>query len=299
MNDRLPLISIGMPVFNCERTVAESVQSIVQQTYRNWELIVIDDGSSDNTVKIVSQFQDARIKIIREESNHGLAARLNEAVIQSRGEFFGRMDGDDVSYPNRFQSQLAYLLRHPQVDVLGGAILIFDGEGSPIGLRVPFLDHNTMCRRPWGKFGIPHVTWIGRTSWFRRNPYKIGARCAQDRELLLRSRCTSCFAAMEDVLVGVRELRISLKKTVPARLEFVQAMVREGIRQRCPSLLTVGVAVESTKILLDATAVWSGLEYRLLRHRIPSCPQIAKDEWIQVRDQVRASMPSQIATPVR
>src|SRR3977135_2951826 len=96
-----PLVSVIMSVLNGAATVGAAVRSIQMQTLQDWELIVNDNGSSDNTGSIVSGFGDSRIRLIREAPGAGLATRLNQAAALSRGEFIARMDADDVCFPER------------------------------------------------------------------------------------------------------------------------------------------------------------------------------------------------------
>ncbi|PSB51390.1 glycosyltransferase family 2 protein, partial [Chroococcidiopsis cubana CCALA 043] len=91
-----PLVSIGMPVFNCEQVLTSAVNSIVNQTYQNWELILIDDGSKDKTLEVANSFSDPRIKVISDGLNLKLPRRLNQAISLSKGKYFARMDGDDI-----------------------------------------------------------------------------------------------------------------------------------------------------------------------------------------------------------
>lgn len=92
-----PLVSTGMPVFNCQQTLNTAVQSILNQTYSNWKLIMIDDGFQDRTLDIAHSFHDPRIKVVSGGQNQQLPIRLNQAIALSRGKCFARMDGDDVS----------------------------------------------------------------------------------------------------------------------------------------------------------------------------------------------------------
>src|ERR1700747_664207 len=119
-----PLVSVGMPVLNCERTLEVAIRSILQQTYENWQMVLVDDGSKDRTVEIARSFTDERSRVIADGFHRGLSARLNQAIILSMGEYFARMDGDDVSYPQRFDAQVRYLEEHPRVDLLGAGILV-------------------------------------------------------------------------------------------------------------------------------------------------------------------------------
>jgi glycosyltransferase involved in cell wall biosynthesis len=125
-----PLVSVIMSMRNGAATVGATVRSIQLQTLEDWELIVIDDGSSDRSSFIVEAFGDARIRLVRETSSAGLAPRLNQAVALSRGEFIARMDADDVCFPQRLARQIAQLREDPSLDVLGclGTMLIFLGS---------------------------------------------------------------------------------------------------------------------------------------------------------------------------
>ncbi len=279
-----PLVSIGMPVYNCEGTVRLAIESIVKQSYTNWELIVIDDGSKDRTVAAICEVGDPRIHVVTHSDNKGLPVRLNEAVTLARGPYFARMDGDDISYPERLQLQVSYLVRHKEIDVLGGAILILNAHEIPIGLRLQARNHAEICRRPWRGFGIPHVTWMGKTTWFRSHPYNGAMTHAQDRDLLMRGRSDSQFAALENVLVAVREPPLSWHKQWRARRQFMKAMAKQGVAQNELSLLFIGIPIEGAKFLLDAIAIVTGLQHHLLRHRVPHCPEFEKQRWLAVLD---------------
>ena len=113
-----PLVSIGISVYNCQATIGSAFRSILNQTYENWELILIDDGSQDDTLTIIKQFNDDRIRIYSDGRNRGLPGRLNEAVALSQGKYFARMDGDDICYPTRLASQVDFLEKNPGATVV-------------------------------------------------------------------------------------------------------------------------------------------------------------------------------------
>ena len=123
--DDCPLVSIGLPTFNCEKTLAIAIRSILNQTYGNWELLLMEDGSSDRTLEVARSFSDPRISVFTDHSHKGRVPRLNQAVAMSRGEYFARMDADDVAYPERLERQAEYLAWHPDIDLLGCGILVF------------------------------------------------------------------------------------------------------------------------------------------------------------------------------
>jgi glycosyltransferase involved in cell wall biosynthesis len=105
-------VSVLMSVKNCEKEVYNSVESILNQTYENFEFLIVDDASTDNTLKILNKFKDKRIKIYENKSNIGLTKSLNYLIKKSRGQFIARQDADDVSLPNRFEKQLDFLKKN-------------------------------------------------------------------------------------------------------------------------------------------------------------------------------------------
>lgn len=127
-----PLISVVMPVYNCESFVAEAVNSILSQTFKKFEFIIIDDGSTDNTHHILQVFsrQDPRIKLYR-QSNAGLVHSLNKAIKLARGKYIARMDADDISVANRLEKQIEFMNNHSDVYILGGWAKLF-GEKNEV-----------------------------------------------------------------------------------------------------------------------------------------------------------------------
>lgn len=113
------MISVIMPVYNCERYVEDAVGSILCQSYRDFEFLIIDDASTDNTVSIITKFNDSRIQLINKPKNTGYTNSLNYALSIAKGKYIARMDGDDVSLPERFAKQIYFLESHPKVVVCG------------------------------------------------------------------------------------------------------------------------------------------------------------------------------------
>ncbi|MCB2153940.1 glycosyltransferase [bacterium] len=120
-DERQPLASVIVPAFNAAATIAETIESVQAQTYTNWEMVITDDGSSDETPAIVREFAaaDDRIRLLQFEENTGLAARArNNSMQHARGEFFAFLDADDVWVPEKLEKQIAYLLDHPDIDAI-------------------------------------------------------------------------------------------------------------------------------------------------------------------------------------
>jgi len=136
-----PLITVALPVFNAGHFLEIAVRSIVNQTFSDWELLIIDDGSTDDALHSINKLLDARIRILRDGLNKGLPERLNQAIDLARGKFFARMDQDDVSFPERFARQLKYLKDNPQVDVVAVQSVTVSDDNMIIGLLSCPLTH--------------------------------------------------------------------------------------------------------------------------------------------------------------
>jgi glycosyltransferase involved in cell wall biosynthesis len=267
MNRTEPLISIGMPAFNCKRTLALAIRSILKQSYQNWELLVVEDGSSDETVEVARSFSDSRIRVMSDGRHKGLVARLNQAVAASRGRYFARMDADDVAYPERLEHQVEFLERHPEVHLLGCGMLVFRDNGAAQGCRVSPRSHEELCREPTDGFAIGHPTWMGRTRWFEAHPYDSAAVLSEDQVLLLRAFENSQFACLPEILCGYRENRLVLRKILIGRCGFAKAAIRKLVGRREYFTAAGTVLKQFAKAIVDVIAVSTGLDYRVLAHR--------------------------------
>jgi glycosyltransferase involved in cell wall biosynthesis len=128
-----PTVSVMMAVYNSERYVEEAVASVLGQTFTDFELLILDDGSTDGSLEVLRRLAatDPRIRLTS-RPNKGLAPTLNELVDMARGEFLARMDADDVSLPERFERQVAYLRAHPECVLVGCRVRLIDPDGDPL-----------------------------------------------------------------------------------------------------------------------------------------------------------------------
>lgn len=123
-----PLVSVIIPAYNCEDYVEVAVKSILEQTYNNLEVLVVDDGSSDGTLRVLQRMADGdkRVRVVKNETNLKIVGTLNKAINLSKGAYIARMDADDYKYPDAIEKQVAFLMTHPDVAVVGGAIEVCD-----------------------------------------------------------------------------------------------------------------------------------------------------------------------------
>ncbi|MDO9406433.1 MAG: glycosyltransferase [Polaromonas sp.] len=199
------LVSVLMPVYNAGCDLRLAVISVVRQTFTSWELILMDDGSTDDAFASIADINDARIHIHRDGHNRGLAARLNEACDLARGAYMARMDQDDVSFPDRFACQVQALQADSALDVVAVRAITIDERGDIVG-HFPFAGtHAEICAKPWRGFYFPHPAWMGRVEWFRKFRYASpGPYFCEDQELLLRSYQQSHFRTLDQVLFAYR-----------------------------------------------------------------------------------------------
>ena len=275
-------ISVAMPIYNCAATLDLAVQSILNQTFGDFELLLLDDGSTDGTAALAGSYSDPRIRVFTDGQHLGLVPRLNQAIGLSRGKYYGRMDGDDVAYPERFALQAKFLEEHPEIDLVGGGIIVFGRNGRPLGTRKCPANHEEICRRPSAGFASAHTTWLGKMDWFGRHFYRVDAVRAEDQDLLLRTYQYSRFAAVPEIVLGYREEELSLKKILVGRRSYVQAAFRQGFRTRNSGLGWAALAGHTCKGLLDCMAVGTGLGHRLLRHRARAIDEASITRWTEV-----------------
>lgn len=186
------MISIGLPVYNGAPWIREALDSVMGQSYADWELLVMDDGSEDGTVEVVREYQkDARVKLLVDGQHLGIAARLNQLVQKAQGEFFARMDADDIMMPDRLEKQLAFLQAHPEADVIGSEMVL-------MGCKVQAHDKDRDGFKKVER--LNHPTIMGRRDWFLQNPYKEAYAGCEDYELWLRVRGKATLLQMNEPL---------------------------------------------------------------------------------------------------
>jgi glycosyltransferase involved in cell wall biosynthesis len=206
-----PLVSVLMPVFNAEAFVSEAVGSILSQTHRSLELIIVDDGCTDATIEKIRAVKDARIFIIENPKNLGLAASLNKAISHARGNYLARMDADDISLPDRIAIQVNYLEQNPDVSVLGTGMKYFNY--SQYKNLFPS-DHDSCKAKLLFNVCFGHPSVMFRASVFDQSDVRYKSELKQyseDYELYTRLVDSHRFANLQSLKVRYRTFRPSIK----------------------------------------------------------------------------------------
>lgn len=160
-------VSVIMPVYNSEKYVGEAIESILNQTYEDFELIIIDDGSKDSSAEIIQSYKDERIVFIKNEVNRGFLYNLNYGIEISKGEYIARLDNDDISYPTRFEKQVQFLDSHPETVLVGTKMdLLIDGKKRD-SQKVPLeTEKEIKFSLLFGNYCIAHSSFMMRKSVF-------------------------------------------------------------------------------------------------------------------------------------
>jgi glycosyltransferase involved in cell wall biosynthesis len=242
-----------MPIFNAGKYLRPAVLSVIKQSFRDWELLLIDDGSTDDSLDSINDIQDKRIRIIRDGLNKGLAARLNEAIDLAHGKYFARMDQDDISYPERFARQVALLDEDKTLDLVGVRSIVISGDDEISGIFPYSSDHYSLCARPWRGFYFMHPTWMGRIKWFRRYRYASpGPFLCEDQELLLRSYEMSRFSIIPDILFAYRVRGpANMRKLLKTRWTVLNVQFRHFAGKWQPVYAMLATASFAVRVCMD------------------------------------------------
>jgi len=213
-----PKLTVGIPFYNNEHTILDSVKSIFAQSFSDWELLLVDDGSTDRSLEIANSINDPRVRVITDGQNKKLAARLNQIIDLARGEYIARMDADDLCSPDRFKKQLNLLETDKKIDVVGCGMIYLGKKDKPLGRSMTVKTHDEICKEPYRTIRLCHASIIARTAWCKKYRYDETIHLGQDFNLWLRSYRESKFANIADPLYYYRlELSYNLKKQIKDR----------------------------------------------------------------------------------
>jgi len=278
-----PLITVVMPVYNAGSYLRAAVYSILGQTCRDWELLIIDDASTDDAIASIADIDDPRIRIIRNPHNLGLAATLNAGIDLAHGEYSARMDQDDIAYPERLERQVALLRAEPGLDLVAVRCITITPSDEALGLLPWACMHESITARPWIGFYLPHPTWMARTAWFRRHRYHLPEiHLSEDQELLLRCYSESRFATVPEVLFAYRiRERKDWQRQVRSRRAQLGMQLSHFVRARQFRFAALSLFAFCARTAMDLANVLSG--GRIGPHRRQQLDQTELLRWSKVR----------------
>lgn len=200
----MPKVSVVMPAYNAEKYISEAIDSILEQTYSDFEFIIINDCSTDYTEEIILSYDDPRIVYLKNEKNMGVAATLNRGLAIAQGEYIARMDADDISLPERFEKQVQFLDNNLSVAVLGSAVERF-GENGDLERKCFSVDSEEMKLDMFFSCGIAHPSVMLRRDVIAAlGGYDLWFEGMEDYELWCRVMEKYAIVACPDVLLRYR-----------------------------------------------------------------------------------------------
>jgi glycosyltransferase involved in cell wall biosynthesis len=203
----MPKVSILMCVYNGETHLKEAIDSILEQTFADFEFVIVEDGSTDRTPEILAEYaaQDSRIVLIRNNENLGLEKSLNRGLVATQGEYFARQDADDISLPNRLELQVKFLDEHPEVCALGSAVQFIDEKGNVWGEDHLPTDHDSLRSLLLINNFMHHSSMMIRRDLLQNlGGYDTTMRYTEDYDLWWRLSSLSHLATLPDILVRRR-----------------------------------------------------------------------------------------------
>jgi len=227
-----PMISVVMPVYNGEKFLKEAIESILNQTYKDFEFLIVYDESTDGTLSIIQEFQekDTRVVLINGDKE-GISGALNKGIKKSRGKYIARLDADDISLATRFEKQIIHM-EDSGVDICGGHSLLINSNGKINGLNVVPISHKMCALSLLFKVPFAHPSVMIRKRFLDTNSLKYGQssyKIAEDLDLWLRMYgCGARFGNVDSVVLKYRILRGSLSKVNNALiLEETKSMLHQ------------------------------------------------------------------------
>jgi len=254
-------VTVLMAVYNGRNSVLNAVESIINQTYDDWDFLIVDDASTDGTSELLQSLaaRDARITVIKNPINRQLAASLNIGWRQACGELIARMDADDISLPERLERQVEFMQAHPDVAVLGTGAELVDEAGQSLGIAFRPAEHAVLAAKIYKECPFIHPSVMIRRSFLEAlGGYDERRSGAEDYDLWLRAYTRFRFHNLQEALVRYRVRRTVFLKRI---LVTILVLVRAAYRDK--HLLTGGWY--ALRLLLAATLTKMGLYWTRLR----------------------------------
>lgn len=242
MSSKLPFVSIGISFFNAESSLLDAIRSVFVQTHQNWELILVDDGSTDRSLEIAQSIDDPRVRVYSDGENKKLAARLNQIIDLSKYEFIVRMDADDLMAPDRIEKQLKILVENNDIDLVSTGVLSLNDNDEPVGVRLVSQEHKLTAKKLlYGQSGIVHASVVARKTWYQRNYYREDYPAAEDSELWIRAYSSSDLKVffVREPLYFYREDGNVTKEKVLRGYRLGRRMIKKSARNRFPIALKI------------------------------------------------------------
>ncbi len=230
----IPKVSILVPVFNVERFVAEAIDSIKNQSYRNWEAVIVDDGSTDSTLAVVqsSIINDPRFILVVNPKNLGLVDSLNVGLKYCSGDYIARFDGDDIMLPSKLEIQADFLDKNPDVSLVGSDVFTISETGVQLGIS-RFFTSDKFIKKALNFYNPMLHCWMARRNFYSDLCGYRHVIAAEDYDILARGSLVGfIYSSVPMPLISIRKRLNNTADTLSASqvgsMIFIQEMLRSG-----------------------------------------------------------------------
>ncbi|MGR7813251.1 glycosyltransferase family 2 protein [Lacinutrix undariae] len=186
-------VTIAIPFYNAEAYLLDAIRSVFAQTHKDWELILINDGSTDDSLKIAQSVKDPRVRVVSDGKNKRLAGRLNEVTKLAKYDYIARMDADDLMSPNRIEKQLAVFKENPEIDIITTGVFSTLNNLTLKGVRGQSYNEASFEDIISRRKAVTHAAIIAKKTWYERYQYDESLSIAQDLELWIRASYNNDF----------------------------------------------------------------------------------------------------------
>ncbi|MFI0429071.1 glycosyltransferase family 2 protein [Mariniflexile sp. HMF6888] len=264
-------ITIGLPFYNAENYLELAIKSVFAQTYQDWELILMDDGSTDRSLEIAKSINDPRVSVYSDGKNKKLAARLNEIVRLAKYDYLARMDADDLMSTKRIETQMNILKNNPEIDLVSTGTISITNDLTYLGGRYVQLNEISFNDLLYKRATPLHASIVSRTDWFKRNKYDESLKIAQDYDLWLRSCKKNDFNIkfITDLLYYYREENNATSKKVLAAYKNERVMYKKYadskflplyVKSKFKSLIVFGISLMNKEDILLKRRSYKGTD---------------------------------------
>ena len=224
----LPLVSVVLCTYNDEKYIAQTIESVLDQTFKDFEFIIWNDGSIDGTENVVRSFKDSRIKYYFHE-NTGLGMALSSACQEAKGKYIARIDGDDICMPYRFEREVKFLESHPEYVLVSSSVIYIDENGQMLGRSFPW----TWSRNLRRNINIVHPGTMFRNEIYKKTGGYLNVKGCEDRTLWPKFLRYGDFYNIKEPLIRYRLLSTSLSHSYDPNSPYSEMM--EIIRSKMAS----------------------------------------------------------------
>lgn len=275
--DKKPKISVIMPVYNSKSYLCHAIDSILSQTYQNFEFIIIDDRSTDGSWEILTQYakKNKRIKLLRNSKHYGIFVKAKRAILKTKGDFIARMDADDIALPSRLEKQIFYLNNHKKTVAVGGNCILIDRNGDVVGVKTFPAKFNEIYRYIFKFVPLQQPTLMIAKKRLPKNfhYYIDGMNIAEEVELIFKLFLHGKVENLKDYVLMYRlhENNTSLKNVrktfILTLLARLRAIIKYGYKPSFAGIITTimqifVVLVFPKSMVLYIYAKTRGIQYK-------------------------------------